>query len=179
MNGAAVSAPDARYAAVLFGIDGMKTARLVYQSEIDASTLPWTHQGSTFENAVGGFFFALKDGEVSIDRPGRTAAGERHPRTALGVSRDGNSIFLLVIDGRTPESVGAIEEEVALWMRYLGASDAITLDGGGSAAMAILDTVVRLENVPVHNSVPRTERAVATCIGFALPASNATEKAER
>lgn len=107
------------------------------------------------------------------------AAGERHPRTALGVSRDGNSIFLLVIDGRTPESVGAIEEEVALWMRYLGASDAITLDGGGSAAMAILDTVVRLENVPVHNSVPRTERAVATCIGFALPASNATEKAER
>lgn len=157
----------------------MKTARLVYQSEIDASTLPWTHQGSIFENAVGGFFFALKDGEVSIDRPGRTAASERHPRTALGVSRNGSSVLLLVIDGRTYESVGATEEEVALWIRYLGASDAITLDGGGSTAMAILDAVVKLENVPVHNSVPGTERAVATCIGFVLPFSNETDKAER
>ena len=168
-----VSPPDVRYVAALFGIDGMKTAKLVYQSEIDTSTLSWTHQGITFENAVGGFFFALKNREASIDRPGRTAASERHPRTALGVSKDGNIVILLVIDGRTNDSVGATEEEVALWMRYLGAYDAITLDGSGSSAMAILDGVVRLENVPVHDSVPGIERAVATCIGFALSVSKA------
>ena len=172
-NGVVVSPPDVRYVAALFGIDGMKTAKLVYQSEIDTSTLSWTHQGITFKNAVGGFFFALKNGEASIDRPRRTAASERHPRTALGVSKDGNIVILLVIDGRTNDSVGATEEEVALWMRYLGAYDAITLDGSGSSAMAILDGVVRLENVPVHDSVPGTERAVATCIGFALPVSKA------
>ncbi len=53
-------------------------------------------------------------------------------------------------------------------MRYFGADDAITLDGGGSSAMAILDGTVVLENVPVHGTVPGVERAVATCIGFAL-----------
>jgi len=165
-NGVAVSPPDERYAAALFGIDGPKTAKLVYQSEIDTSTLPWTHQGNSFGNAVGGFFFALKDGEVSIDRPGRTAASERHPRTALGVSKNGNTVILIVIDGRTSESVGATEEEVALWMRYFGANDAITLDGGGSSAMAILDGTVVLENIPVHGAAPGVERAVASCIGF-------------
>jgi len=71
-----------------------------------------------------------------------------------------------VIDGRTSESVGATEEEVALWMRYFGANDAITLDGGGSSAMAILDGTVVLENIPVHGAAPGVERAVASCIGF-------------
>ncbi|WP_306769198.1 phosphodiester glycosidase family protein [Rectinema subterraneum] len=70
--------------------------------------------------------------------------------------------------GRTSESVDGTKEEVALWMRYFGADDAITLDGGGSSAMAILDGTVVLENVPVHGTVPGVERAVATCIGFAL-----------
>ncbi|HCX97049.1 MAG TPA: hypothetical protein DHU26_08810 [Spirochaetaceae bacterium] len=98
-----------------------------------------------------------------------SSATEGDLRTITGICvANGNTVILIVIDGRTSESVGATEEEVALWMRYFGADDAITLDGGGSSAMAILDGTIVLENVPVHGNVPGVERAVATCIGFAL-----------
>ena len=58
-----------------------------------------------------------------------------HPRTAVGVSRDGRYLILLVIDGRQPGySVGAPMEDVAAWLLRFGASDGLNLDGGGSTA---------------------------------------------
>ena len=59
-----------------------------------------------------------------------------HPRTAVGISKDGRYLVLLVIDGRQPGySVGATMDDVAEWLRRFGASDGLNLDGGGSTAL--------------------------------------------
>jgi exopolysaccharide biosynthesis protein len=53
----------------------------------------------------------------------------RHPRTAVGLDREGN-VWYVVIDGRQSMSVGASLEETAEVMRRLGCVEAINLDGG-------------------------------------------------
>ena len=59
-----------------------------------------------------------------------------HPRTAVGVSRDGRYLILMVIDGRQPGySVGATMDDVADWLLRFGASEGLNLDGGGSTAL--------------------------------------------
>jgi exopolysaccharide biosynthesis protein len=61
---------------------------------------------------------------------------ERHPRTAAGVSRDGRTLLLLVVDGRQPGwSVGVTLPELGQMMLDAGAWNAVNLDGGGSTAM--------------------------------------------
>jgi exopolysaccharide biosynthesis protein len=58
----------------------------------------------------------------------------RHPRTAAGVTVDGRTLILLVVDGRQPGySIGVTLPELADLMIGLGADDAINLDGGGSS----------------------------------------------
>lgn len=60
----------------------------------------------------------------------------RHPRTAAGVSSDGRTLYLLVLDGRQPSwSVGATLQETAAILLEFGAFDAVNLDGGGSSVM--------------------------------------------
>ena len=64
--------------------------------------------------------------------PGPTV---RHPRTALGLNAAGNTLILVVVDGRQPElSVGMTLVELADLLIELGAHDAINLDGGGSSS---------------------------------------------
>lgn len=66
-----------------------------------------------------------------------TAHG-RAPRTAVGVSRDGRKVFLVVVDGRQLEySRGVTMFELARLFIELGAHAAINLDGGGSSAMFV------------------------------------------
>lgn len=60
---------------------------------------------------------------------------EMHPRTAIGIDRDTNSLIFLVIDGRQSFSRGYTMVELANLMLEFGAEDALNLDGGGSSAM--------------------------------------------
>lgn len=58
----------------------------------------------------------------------------RHPRTAAGVTADGRTLILVVVDGRQPgHSIGVTLPELADLMIGLGAEDAVNLDGGGSS----------------------------------------------
>jgi exopolysaccharide biosynthesis protein len=66
----------------------------------------------------------------------QVAPAQRHPRTAAGVSRDGRTLLLLVVDGRQPGwSVGVTLSDLAAMMIEAGAWNAVNLDGGGSSAM--------------------------------------------
>lgn len=65
----------------------------------------------------------------------------RAPRTAVGVTKDGH-VLLLVVDGRQQSSVGMTLQELALLMQESGAVDAMNLDGGGSSEMIINGTVI-------------------------------------
>jgi len=66
----------------------------------------------------------------------------RAPRTAVGVTREGK-LLLVVIDGRQPGfSIGATLWETARLLLDLGAVDALNLDGGGSSTMVVQNKVV-------------------------------------
>lgn len=67
--------------------------------------------------------------------PDRTDMRARHPRTAMGLSRDRQTFILVVVDGRRTSSVGMYGSELAKLMQDLGAHVAFNLDGGGSSQM--------------------------------------------
>ncbi len=68
--------------------------------------------------------------------PDRSDMRARHPRTAMGLTKDRNTFILVVVDGRNaPTSVGMYGTELASLMHQLGAHVAINLDGGGSTQM--------------------------------------------
>nr|WP_246302118.1 phosphodiester glycosidase family protein [Granulicella arctica] len=61
----------------------------------------------------------------------------RNARTALGIT-EGGTVLIVEIDGRQPTlSLGASIPETAAVMRWLGATSAINLDGGGSSNMVV------------------------------------------
>lgn len=65
----------------------------------------------------------------------RVQPNNKNPRTAVGVTADGRTLILLVVDGRQPtHSVGVTLPELADLMIELGADDAVNLDGGGSSS---------------------------------------------
>jgi hypothetical protein len=80
--------------------------------------------------AVTGSGFLVRDGKrLPADN------GELHPRTAVGIDRDGHQVLLLVVDGRQESSSGVSLRELGRLFRRLGAEDALNLDGGGSSIL--------------------------------------------
>jgi exopolysaccharide biosynthesis protein len=64
------------------------------------------------------------------------------PRTAYGVSQDNHYFFIMTIDGRqSGYSDGALDVETGYWMLNCGAWNAINMDGGGSTALYIADSI--------------------------------------
>ena len=113
-------------------------------------------------HAVAGFQIVLKDGEnIGVDKA-------IHPRTAVGVSKDGNTFYWLVIDGRQPEySEGATTRDVGIWLAFLGAGEGLNLDGGGSTTMVLQrpDGSASIVNRPIHNGIPGAERVNGSHLG--------------
>ena len=113
-------------------------------------------------HAVAGFQVVLEKGEnIGVDKA-------IHPRTAVGVSRDGDTFYWLVIDGRQPDhSGGATTRDVGIWLAALGASEGLNLDGGGSTTMVLQqpDGSPRIVNRPIHNGIPGTERVNGSHLG--------------
>ena len=60
----------------------------------------------------------------------------RHPRTVVAKKPDG-TVMLFIVDGRHIEAEGMSLEEVQKSLRWLGASDILNLDGGGSSTMYV------------------------------------------
>jgi hypothetical protein len=99
---------------------------------------------------------ALEADSVEGTAPGFSRA--RHPRSALGISRDSATVYLVAVDGRQQRSVGMTLEELADAMIALGAYEAMNFDGGGSTALVVRDSIV---NVPSDTS---GERAVGNVV---------------
>ncbi|MBM4355476.1 MAG: hypothetical protein FJ109_17090, partial [Deltaproteobacteria bacterium] len=85
--------------------------------------------------AVSGFAQIMKDGEAIASYSCAGHFCQKHPRTAVGLSKDRRTLYLLVVDGRTDISVGVTLKELAVIIKDLGAHDAVNLDGGGSSTM--------------------------------------------
>jgi len=154
-GGVMVSSPYPQFDALVFYTDG--SAAITAQSAIQSAEY--------IDNAVGGFHRILEGGGLV---PRILNVTVRHPRSAAGISPDGRYLYLLVIDGRRPGSIGGTEAETALVLRALGASEGINFDGGGSSALVLRypNGRVRAANTPIHGQIPGRERAVAGCLGI-------------
>ena len=91
--------------------------------------------------AVGGGPNLLHDGKIWItNKEEQMFVGqenERHPRTAMGYTRDGR-LIILVIQGRFPgKAAGASLVQEARILRDLDCYEALNLEGGGSSCMLI------------------------------------------
>ncbi|MEO7456107.1 MAG: phosphodiester glycosidase family protein, partial [Gemmatimonadaceae bacterium] len=97
---------------------------------------------------IGGWPRLLADGKsvagesAFIEGTISRNAEMKHPRTAIGYSRDGRTLYILAVDGRSTASVGLTLVELATVMRKLGAWNAMNFDGGGSTTMVIDGAVV-------------------------------------
>jgi hypothetical protein len=112
------------------------------------ATVPRVPNGETPLMMIGGWPRILRDGVVVGGESATTEgtlsrnAEVRHPRTAIGFSRDSSTLFLLTVDGRSENSGGMTLAELAGVMRERGAWQAMNFDGGGSTTMVIDGRVV-------------------------------------
>ena len=147
--GEVLSQPVARYGAVAFKLaenagvsragygesgdlgeasareDGICTAR-IFSSQSDGEI-------EDFDYAFGGFFVVLKDGQVRTEFIRRGDS-----RTGAGLSADGRTLYLLVVEGERPDqSRGLSYPQCGEVFRAMGCSNALELDGGSSSELCI------------------------------------------
>ncbi len=110
--------------------------------------------------AISGLQRILHEGRVTREAYCSDGCRYRQPRTAVGTNADGSRVWLAVVDGRQAHSRGLSLADTARLLHRLGATEAINLDGGGSAAM-YLASKMGLVNQPAD----RREREVLNHVG--------------
>lgn len=92
--------------------------------------------------AVGGGPVLLLEGQIKISNNEElkfagNAVNDKHPRTAMGYTKD-NKLIILVVQGRFPGiAEGATLGQEAKILQDLGCWEALNLDGGGSSCMLV------------------------------------------
>lgn len=114
------------------------------------------------KHVIGAGPLLVRQGEVNVTAveegfPGDITRG-RAPRTAVGVKADG-SLLLVVVDGRTQDSVGVTLTELAGYLKQLGARDAMNFDGGGSSELV-------LDNKIMNKPSDGAERPIRAGLGL-------------
>ncbi|BES66299.1 hypothetical protein SANA_27380 [Gottschalkiaceae bacterium SANA] len=89
----------------------------------------------------------------------------RHPRTAMGLSKDGNTLTLVAVEGRYGAYRGITQTELASLMKELGAYTAVNLDGGGSTTLAYQAPAMEMPRL-VNRPSDGSERAVVNGFGI-------------
>ncbi len=116
-------------AAVAFGPGRVDT--WAHEEELGHFWGDWTQQ------IVSGHPTLVAEGQVR-DNQGDGTLCPRHPRTAVGFSEDWRTLIIAVVDGRdAPSAVGMTCLELAQVMAFIGARNAVNLDGGGSSTLWI------------------------------------------
>ena len=94
------------------------------------------------KNAFGGGPVLVQEGQVKISNNEEKkfagkAIADKHPRTAIGYTRDGTMIILAIQGRMKGLAEGATLPQMAKIMVDLGCVEAMNLDGGGSSCMLI------------------------------------------
>ncbi|MGH8163157.1 MAG: phosphodiester glycosidase family protein, partial [Rhodanobacteraceae bacterium] len=105
---------------------------------------------------VEGFSAAAQQFDSDITRG-------RYPRAALAVTDE--RLLLIACDGRTGRDAGMTLPELASALVKLGATDALNLDGGGSASL-VCDGRLRNRPREEHGVDLLEGRAIATAIAL-------------
>jgi len=140
---------------------GEESATLVKQTDVDLNAQPpdWA------DAAISGWpaLVVNCDPLGAKKLPGSDAfTRSPHPRTAVGLSRDGRTMYFVVADGRRTGVPGLTLAQLASFMAdELDACSAMNLDGGGSSAMWVGSRIV---NRPADG----TERPVGNHLAVVL-----------
>jgi hypothetical protein len=138
-RGVVIAAPAGTPAAALLA-DG--------RSRDLAAVIAFAPTAGPLRALIGGWGRLVADGQVvaaladSVEGTFPRFSARRHPRTAVGLTRGGDTLLLVTVDGRSARSIGMTFEELGAALRSLGAWDALNLDGGGSTAMVVGDSLV-------------------------------------
>lgn len=115
----------------------------------------------------------IVSGGVTLDTEYmRDDASSKHPRTGIALSQTGDSIIMMVVDGRSAISDGVRTSQLADIMRYAGAWEALNLDGGGSSCLYTSAFGIR------NTNSEGSERATGNGIFATVEAPEDTEIAE-
>lgn len=102
--------------------------------------------GEGVQHLVSGLTGVLKDGQNLITLANLNPVPSHgpdnwlvrvNPRAFLGVSQDGRTAFMVIVEGRIPESKGMRLKQAGTMMLQHGVWNATQMDGGGSAFMWI------------------------------------------
>lgn len=105
-------------------------------------------------DVVGGNGWRLViDGQIPAYPPDAFYT-DRHPRSAVGTSVDGTTMYFVVVEGRRADSIGIGFHDLAVFMQELGAHQALMLDGGGSSTLTIEQS--RVNQLPSNETGERT-----------------------
>lgn len=114
----------------------------------------------------------LGGGEVLDTEANRSDASSNHPRTGIGHSVTGDSIIMMVVDGRTSISTGVRTSVLGTIMKYAKAYEAVNIDGGGSSTLYTAGLGIR------NNCSDGNERSVGNAIFAVVEAPDDNEIAE-
>ena len=135
----------------------------------------WVGAGLDWPNAhhaIGGLSRIARSGAIDVEWE-RDAASysftyQAHPRTAVGIGA-GSELIMATLDGRTAAGVGASLFDFGQWLVWLGAEEALNLDGGGSTTL--WTTTEGVVSFPSDNGYAdhRGERGVASILAIFAP----------
>jgi hypothetical protein len=105
--------------------------------QVNLATIPDWHEART---VIGGGPVLVENGRVVKDplSPAPHEWDRRNPVSAVGISGDGRTMLITAIDGRQPRlSIGLTQPQLAAYMKWLGADQAMAFDSGGSVTMVV------------------------------------------
>ena len=121
---------------------------------------------SNVKECVGGPAVILKDGVITPDGLNSPYGVDQLPRSAVGITADGN-IVMFVADGRqAPKSCGQTFKMLAETMIAFGCVDALSLDGGGSSTFVSQhegSDTIELRNSPCDGAERTVSSALLVC----------------
>lgn len=123
-------------------------------------------EGEVPQTAVSGRQILVEDGELVPN-----ADQTRHPRTGIGVSEDGKTLYVITVDGRQAASGGYTLDELGTELLALGAHSALNLDGGGSSTLLTRNPGTE-DLIAVNSPSDGVERAVGNGIALTVPAGD-------
>jgi exopolysaccharide biosynthesis protein len=159
------TADDATSAIFHFARSGERTYAAI---EVPETVLAATDLPDGTEGAVSGRPLLVRSGTATTQfdcSDTVTLACQRAPRSAVGVSQSGDTMWLVVVDGWQQGSLGMTAAELAAFMQARGAYMAMALDGGSSSTLV-------LDGALASSPSDGVERTVANHIGVkygALP----------
>ncbi len=110
--------------------------------------------------AISGGALLVKDGEIPTFTSNISGT---HPRTAIGTSKDEETLYLITVDGRQKTSIGMTQTELANFLIEKNIYNALNLDGGGSTTMVaqkLGDTSLSIINSPSSGALRKVTNGI-------------------